>query len=135
LTHLVQSHSTWRARRAGGTPAGITRRPPVGTTFSFTLDQPARVSLSFTQRLRGRTVNGRCVAATTANRHQPACSLKVVAPTLFVAGHSGVNRIAFQGRVSRSKQLAPGRYIMLVTATNAGGQRSRARSLSFTIAN
>jgi sugar lactone lactonase YvrE len=135
LTHLAQSHSIWRARSKGGARVRTKRQPPVGTTFFFTLDQPARVSLSFTQRLRGQTVRGRCVAATKANRHRPACSLNVAAAALSFAGHSGVNRLAFQGRVSRSKELAPGRYTILVTATNAAGQRSPAQSLSFTITN
>ena len=135
LTHLAQSHSTWRAGGAGGTGARTKKHPPLGTTFSFTLDQPARVSLSFARSLRGRTVRGRCVVPTKANRHRPACSRRISAATLSIAGHRGVNRLAFRGRVSGSKNLAPGRYTMLVTATNAAGKRSRGQSLGFTIAN
>ena len=58
LAHLTQSHSTWRVRSAGGTPARTNRRSPVGTTFSFTLDQSVRATLSFTQGLPGHTVVG-----------------------------------------------------------------------------
>jgi sugar lactone lactonase YvrE len=133
LTHLTQSHSIWRAPGKGGAHARTNGQAPVGTTFFFTLDQPARVSLSFTQRLRGQTVRGQCIAATKANRHRPACSLNIAAATLSIAGHSGANRLAFQGRVAGSKELAPGRYTIVVIAANAAGQRSRAQSLSFTI--
>ena len=135
LSRLTQSHSTWRERRAPGTRTKATTRTPVGTTFSFTLDQAAHVSLSFTQRLSGRSVKSHCVAVSKANRHRPACTRGRAVAILPVAGHSGVNRLVFQGHVSRSKQLAPGRYTVLITATNTAGQRSRVQSLSFTIAN
>ncbi len=135
LTHVAQSHPTWRAGGKLATPARTKTRPPVGTTFSFTLDQPARINLSFTQTLRGRAVGSRCVTPTDSNRHRRSCSRLLIAATLSFPGHSGVNRLVFQGRVTRSKRLEPGHYTVLVTATNAAGQRSGARSLSFTIAN
>ncbi|MGB0092655.1 MAG: hypothetical protein WBP81_08995 [Solirubrobacteraceae bacterium] len=93
------------------------------------------MSLAFAQKLNGRKVKARCVAPTRANPHKHACARQVAAAILSIAGHSGTNRLAFQGRISRAKTLKPGRYTLLITATNAAGQRSAPRSLSFTIVN
>jgi hypothetical protein len=48
-------------------------------------------------------------------------------------GHPGVNRVAFQGRISNVKKLAPGTYTLTVTATGPTGLRSGAHSLTFTV--
>jgi sugar lactone lactonase YvrE len=103
LTKLKPSRATW----------GVSgRRRPVGTTFSFTLDQNASVKLAFFQRVRGR-------------RRKVA--------TLSFKGHSGGNRLAFKGRVSKKKTLQAGRYTVAFTATNGAHLHSASRSLSFTI--
>ena len=44
--------------------------------------------------------------------------------TLTFAGHSGTNRVAFQGRISAAKKLKRGRYTLAITATNPAGLRS-----------
>ena len=67
------------------------------------------------------------------NRHKPACKRTVARGTLSFAAHAGVNTVSFQGRVSVSNKLRPGRYKALITATNGTGQQSGAQSLSFTI--
>ncbi len=94
LTRLKQSHATWRTG--------------VGTTFSFSLSERARVSLAFTRhgRLRG---------------------------TVAFNGHAGKDKLAFAGRLSRAGKLSPGRYTVVVTATNAAGQTSKPQKLTFTI--
>lgn len=53
--------------------------------------------------------------------------------TLTFAGHSGTNKVAFQGRISPEEKLKPGRYTLVITATNSAGMRSAPKSLSFTI--
>ena len=45
---------------------------------------------------------------------------------------AGANAITFGGRL-RGKRLRPGRYVALLTATDAAGNVSRARSIRFTI--
>jgi hypothetical protein len=57
----------------------------------------------------------------------------VVKGTLSFTGHSGKNRVSFQGRISHSKKLLPGTYTLVITATNAAGQNSAPSRLSFTI--
>jgi alpha-tubulin suppressor-like RCC1 family protein len=130
VTHIIQSHRTWTERRR---PGGSRRHaPPIGTTFSFTLNEAAAVNLAFTQRLTGRTVNTSCLAQTKTNRRRPACTRTIVAGTLTLAGRPGTNRLRFVGRISRTKKLEPGRYALVITAAT-GGRRSAPRSISFTI--
>jgi hypothetical protein len=102
ITALKQSAAVWRERG----------KPPIGTTFSFRLDQPARVTLAFTHRVRGRTK---------------------AAGALALDAHVGSNKVRFQGRVSRTKRLAPGRYALQITATNSAGRSASSRRLSFSI--
>jgi hypothetical protein len=42
--------------------------------------------------------------------------------TLSFTRHSGVSKVTFQGRLSRSKKLGLGGYMLLITATNTAGQ-------------
>ncbi len=130
LTSVSQTHSRWRE---GSKLAKLSRRAALGTTFSFTLDQAASVSLSFTQPATGRRVKGKCVAQTHRNRHKPRCQRIVTRGTLKVGAHVGVNHVAFEGRLSALRRLRPGLYTVVITATNAAKQQSAAKRLSFKI--
>ncbi len=132
LSRVRQSANSWRE---GNRLAQISskKRPPVGTTFSFTLNEQASVSFSFTRRVAGRKVGAKCVAQSPRNAKRKACRRTVTAGTLSFTGHSATNRVVFQGRVSRSKKLTPGRYTLIITASNSAGARSAPVSLSFTI--
>ncbi|HME02503.1 MAG TPA: hypothetical protein VKG38_05670, partial [Solirubrobacteraceae bacterium] len=55
--------------------------------------------------------------------------------TISFTGHLGTNKVFFQGRLSRSKKLQPGRYTVTVNATDAAGGRSAPVSLRFTVVN
>jgi hypothetical protein len=117
LTQVRESARVWRA---GGRLAAVAAsRRAVGTTFSFALDQPAAVSLRFAHKV-----------AAHRGRHRMRTA---PAGTVRLTGHPGANRIRFEGRISRSRKLKPGRYTVQVEATNAAGQRTVARSLTFTI--
>jgi hypothetical protein len=132
ISGVSQAAKIWRASDA---PAHIsaTRNPPVGTTFSFALNQPASATLTFTQRTAGRKVNGKCVAQSSKNRRNARCTRTIVAGTLSFGAHQGTNRVRFAGRISKAKKLRPGRYTLRITATNSQGQRAAPKSLSFTI--
>jgi hypothetical protein len=105
----------------------------VGTTFRFVLNQRSTVSFAFTQQVGGRKVNGKCVAETKANRRKPGCKRTVTQGTLTFTGRSGLNKVAFQGGISRSKKLRLGTYTLQITALNSAGKRSAPSSLKFTI--
>ncbi|MGA9284382.1 MAG: right-handed parallel beta-helix repeat-containing protein [Solirubrobacteraceae bacterium] len=134
LSALKQSASKWREGSSLPRAASPhSRKPPVGTTFSFTLNEAATVQLAFTQRASGRKVGHKCLAQTHANRHKRSCSRTVTAATLVLAAHAGTNTLRFQGRVSGSKKLKPGPYTLVVTGTGPGGKSSAPQRLTFTI--
>jgi hypothetical protein len=110
-----------------------TGKRPVGITFSVALNEQATVSFSFLQRSIGRMVSDKCVATTSRNADREACKRGTVAGVFSFAGQSGTNTVVFDGRIPHSKKLKPGRYTLVITATNAAGQHSIPRSLSFTI--
>jgi hypothetical protein len=106
---------------------------PVGTTFSWMLNEQASVTLSFTQRVPGRKVGSKCIAKRGKNAKRSTCERTVTAGSLSLIGHGGTNKVVFQGRISRSKKLKPGRYTLVIVSTNAAGASSVPVSLSFTI--
>ena len=132
VSDLAESANTWRT---GGTLAHITSRarPRLGTTFSFSLNEQATVTLDFTHRLNGREVHGRCVAKRKRNAKHKHCQRTVTDGTIRFTGHSGINHVAFQGRISRTTKLGPGRHTLIVTATGAAGENVAGGSLHFTI--
>jgi hypothetical protein len=82
-----------------------------GTTFKFTLNEDASVSIRIERKGRARKF-----------------ALKGV---LKKKGKRGRNRVSFSGRFGR-RALSPGVYRATITAS-AGGQTSKPRTLSFTI--
>ena len=120
-------------RHAAGQLRAQDKRPPVGTTFSFTLNEAASVSFAFTQQVGGRKVKGKCVAQTKKNRSKHACKRTVTRGALSFAAHAGTNKAIFQGRISHALKLKPGAYTLVITAKNSAGQRSAPARLSFTV--
>jgi YVTN family beta-propeller protein len=131
VTQVSQSHSVWREGNKLPTIARKSRHP-VGTTFSFTLSEQAGVSFTFTQKVGGRKVHGRCVAPTKQNRHKRACRRTVTRGTLLFNVPGSQYKVFFDGRLSRSKKLAPGHYTLVIVA-KVGGKSSSAKTLRFTI--
>lgn len=114
IERISQSHKRWRKRHVGSTRRIVGhRRPPVGTTFAVTLNESAKIGLTFTQIQHGHRVHD---------------------GTLSFAGHAGTNKIAFSGRIGKARVLASGKYTVTIVASNAAG-RSAAKRLSFTITN
>ncbi len=125
-----QSATRWRE---GNQLARISRaKTPTGTTFSFSLNEQATVSFSFTQLLGGPRVAHGCLAKTHENVRHTICNT-AAARTLSFTGHSGTNDVIFAGRLSHPSKLKPGQYELTITATDSTGQRSTPVSLSFTI--
>lgn len=104
-----------------------------GTTLRFTLSEASTVTLTFARSARGRRVGRRCLPATPARRTRRACSRPVPAGTLRIPGRQGANRLAFEGRLTAGRRLAPGAYTLTVAATDRAGQRSAPRSVTFTL--
>jgi hypothetical protein len=132
LSHVSQNHKTWRLGTKLATISS-SRRPPVGTTFKFDLNEPAQVSFAFTQLFPGRKVSGRCVAQTSHNLHTAKCTRNGRTRAASFNAAAGADKVAFDGRISRSTKLKPGSYEVAIQARNSSG-RSNTVTLKFTIA-
>jgi len=132
LSGTSQKNKTWREGN-GLVQYARKAKPPIGTTFSFSLNELATARLVFTQRASGRKAGGRCVAQTKQNSRRRRCTRTVTAGALSFAAHAGANTVRFQGRLSSTKKLRPGPYTLVINATSASGQHSAPQSLNFTI--
>ena len=138
LTALTQSAGHWALGTKLPSLTSTTQAParrsglPVGTTFSFRLDHPARVKLAFRYLVSGRRVSGTCVARRPRNAHRPYCTRILGVGVLSVLAHAGMNRLHFDGRISARSKLKAGSYGVFVTATNPAGKTSPPHSLRFT---
>jgi hypothetical protein len=133
---LQNARESARRWREGGRLARLSKSgrkgPQVGTTFSFSLNEPASVGFSFTELIRGRRVGRKCLAKNRLNAGRKQCERAVPAGTLNFAGHSGTDKVLFQGVLSRRRKLGSGTYTLSIRATNAAGT-SAPVSLGFTI--
>jgi streptogramin lyase len=144
LGAVKQSASKWRvggklasisAKHKGGGGKGRKhrkRQPPRGTTFSFSLNEQAGVTLTFTQVVKGRKVGKKCVATTRRNRKRRSCDRTVTLGHLAFTGHAGLDKVRFEGRLSSRHKLKPGPYTVTIQAANSTGP-SAATVLRFTI--
>jgi hypothetical protein len=121
----------FRVGRAA-TPVSAARRPPVGTSFLYDLSEAARVEIQIARKSRGRRVAGKCRKATHSNRRRPRCTLYLSLGTLVRNSVRGPNAVPFSGRIGK-KALRPGSYRAGITATDAAGNRSAPRHVSFTV--
>ena len=133
ISNARESHRSWRAGRAVARFSALAARAPLGTVFSFTSSEWATATLLFTEQLAGRSVGGRCVAPTHVNRRRASCLRSVSKGALTHGARPGTNRVSFQGRLSRARALGPGRYTLLISATNLAGAHSSQQRLNFTI--
>jgi outer membrane protein assembly factor BamB len=133
LAHIRSVHIAKKARRAAR--ARRRHRAPIGTTFFFSLNEAAAVRFSFTQSVPGRRVGKRCLAPT---RHRRAtsrfrsCTRAMTVATLHFSATPGANEVRFDGRIARARRLRPGRYALVITASD-GAATASARALRFTI--
>jgi hypothetical protein len=124
LSNAGQTHTRWR--ESGKPKRG---KPPVGTTFTFTLNEAASVTFSFAHP--GRLVSGKCVVQTSKDRKKPPCVL--AAGMVELTGETGKNSLTFAGRFSDGHKLRPGSYTVTITARGPNGRVSRPIILKFTI--
>jgi hypothetical protein len=129
ITDLRQAASRW----IEAAPRGAGAKTPVGTRFTFMLDQPAHVTLSFARSLLGRVKGQGCVSPALAGPRAQQCTRSVRAGTLVVAGEPGSNTVAFGGHTS-TERLPAGTYTVVVQATGVSGRPSAVAALLFTIA-
>lgn len=106
------------------------RRPPVGTTISWQLSEPAPTRISFAQPRRGRKKGKRCIVGRPTGKR---CSFLAIRGSLVVSGKAGKNKLKFQGRLSAKRRLSPGTYTVLFSARDAAGNTSPTRTTAITL--
>jgi 6-phosphogluconolactonase (cycloisomerase 2 family) len=116
--------------RAAARSSAARRSGKRGATVSFRLSEDARVVVSVERALPGlrKRAHGksRCVKPTRALRRTGAkrCRrFRAMRPTLARDGRRGANAFRFHGRLGR-RVLAPGRYRLVLRATDAAGNES-----------
>ncbi len=114
----------------GATPLKAVRRK--GARISFTLSEPAAVSLRIERALRGRRSGRRCVRPKRSLAKKRRCTRYKRAGTLERSGRQGRNAVRFSGRIGK-RALRRGRYRLTITATDAAGNRSKPKRTSFRI--
>jgi hypothetical protein len=131
---LAVASGAWSHEHAAAWPRGYCsrKRVPVGTTFTFTLNDAASVTFRFIRPLPGRRRGRMCMASRRKARRGKPCKRSLNRGALRFTGHSGTNTVVFQGRISTVRRLEPGRYTLVASARNAAGS-SAPDSLSFTI--
>ncbi len=123
------------ARRRGGRRRA--RAAPVGTTFRFTLDRAATVTIAFARQASGlragRGRGARCARPSRrlARARARRCTRWIQAGSLTRRAAAGAGAVPFSGRVGR-RALAAGRYRATLTPA-ADGRAGTPRALSFRV--
>jgi DNA-binding beta-propeller fold protein YncE len=126
------SHKRFRVA-SGRTAVAAAKKAPRGTAFRFTLSEAADVRIAIQRASSGRKVGKSCRKPTRRLRKRAKCTRYAAARTLTRRGlPAGRNSIAFTGRIG-SKALARATYRATITATDAAGNRSAARTATFAI--
>jgi hypothetical protein len=128
ITNVRLSPRTFTAGRR----ATVLRARRTGTKIRYTLSESASTALRIQRVARGRVAGGKCRLPTASNRRGRKCVRFVRAGTLRRSGKTGANRVAFSGRIGR-RALRPGRYRLIVKATDASGNRSSGAPRAFRV--
>jgi hypothetical protein len=124
------SRSTFVPLGSGGS---IARKRPRGTGVSFRITEAAKATFKVERALKGRKRGKKCVAPTRKNRKAKRCTrYRRLKGSFTYSGKPGLNRFRFSGRL-RGKKLLPGRYRLVTAATDAAGNKSKAKRIKFRI--
>src|SRR3954470_22137226 len=132
VTTYALSSKVIRAFASGGSTARATR----GAKVSYTLTEPATAAFTVQRLTKGRRVKvkgkTRCVRRTRANARRKKCTRRVPVGSFTRPSGVGPNVFTFTGRL-RTRALKPGRYRLLLVATDAAGNASPPRALRFRV--
>jgi hypothetical protein len=126
---LSLSKTTFRAASKGGSIA----RAPVGTRVRYRLSEAATSRFTVERAAKGRRKGPKCVAPKAGNRKAKRCVRYGRLNGGFShSGKAGPNSFRFTGRL-RGQKLRPGRYRLVLVATDAAGNKSRLRRAAFRV--
>jgi hypothetical protein len=133
VSAVSMTNKVFAPKRAGASAAQKRkRRVNRGTTFRYTLSEPARVTITIERQLKGRRVRGKCRTPTGKNRRRRACKRFKRAGVLRADEGAGRQSTTFSGRFGR-RALKRGRYRARLVATDPQGARSAERRLRFRV--
>jgi hypothetical protein len=110
----------------------IARKVKLGTSFAYTLSEPARVLFTIEQKLPGRRVGRTCRKPSRKLAHKKACVRFVRRGAFAQDGATGVNRKRWSGKLGK-RALKPGSYRVTLTAKDPAGNVSKVKRLKFKI--
>ena len=114
-----------RHKRGGGKAGPKRKPPPTSTSLRFKLSEAAMVTASVRRARAGRRAEGAC--STRSKRGRP-CTAWSVSRQIKRSQRAGRNRLTL-----RSRGLRPGRYRIVLRATDAVGNRSQQRSIGLRV--
>ena len=118
---LTLSPTAFAAFPSGPSVRGARAR---GTRVSYRLSEAATATFRIQRALPGRSVRGRCVRPTRANRGKPRCTrYRSLRGSISHTGTAGPNRFRFSGRLA-GRTLRPGNYRLVAVADDAAANRS-----------
>ena len=91
------------------------------------------MTLTFERALPGRLVSKTCKPDSAKLRRHKSCTRYVPAGSYRFSDRAGPCSVRFEGILANRRKLAPGRYRVTVTATNAAGRRSTPAATTFTL--
>jgi 6-phosphogluconolactonase (cycloisomerase 2 family) len=109
--------------RAGSKPTATSlatatqSKVKTGAKVRYSLSEGGRVTIAFEKRKRGAKKGKRFKSVGSIVRQ----------------GLAGPNAVRFSGRIGKKRPLAPGRYRVVVTATDAAGNKSAPKNKAFKI--
>jgi len=107
-------------------------KPKKGTTFLYSLSEPATATIAIARRQSGRRRGKKCLAPSRRLRRARKCTRTVRKGVLERTSRQGANRVPFSGRIA-SRALKPGRYQATLTATDAAKNSSPPKSVAFAV--
>lgn len=118
----------------GSTPTSgkAARKLARGTTFKYKLSEAATMKIDLQQLTPGRKKGSACIRPSAKLKKAKKCIRAVSQGTLTRTSHAGLNRVAFTGRVG-GKTLKPGSYQAMLSATDAAGNVSARKTITFKI--
>lgn len=116
ITNARVSPHAWAVRAGGPAEVPVASRVRRGTSFLYTLSEPARVTIQIGRRVQGK--------------RRPRKFKRVGA--FAAAGSAGPNLRRFSGRIGK-RRLKPGRYRATLIATDSAGNVSLPTQVSFRV--
>lgn len=132
VTGLRVSPKTFRAAAKGGSITSAVP-PKVGARVSYSISKAGKVRFTVERVAEGRLSGGRCFRPTADNSSGRSCTRYVALLGSFgQTAMQGGNRFRFTGRLRR-RQLAPGTYRLVATATGTLGNKAKPTTARFVV--